>query len=359
MKITIAEPLRPFSHTPGSSCIIPFSGWKCRIFPSKIEGENLLDNSTFEVSLTITGPVKQFTVQQELQEGTLKVFGQAVEGYFRYSIRQKKEGLCLAFEKVPQGGLSLYFANATHKIDSPQVFILSDKKGLEVEPFLEKLSLGEHKAQDWSSMRKRADFSEIFPHWLRLGQIVPDKKIPLSSKGMLSLLQKCQDTVTGHARNEILSSFNNLFLAGFSSMLAPRLVDDEHQGILGSENTDPDSSALQLLSGGASLIRSLFFQEKEGVYHLLPCLPPEFHSGRMIGIRTELGDVIDIEWSKKLLKKVIIRVSSAKEISLGLQKEIDGFRMRKAVLTTGIFLKSDDKITCDAGDVIYLDKFQK
>ena len=359
MKITIAEPLRPFSHTPGSSCIVPFSGWKCRIFPSKIEGENLLDNSTFEVLLTLTGPVKQFTVQQELEEGTLKVFGQAQQGYFRYSISQKKEGLCLAFEKVPQGGICVHFANATHKIDSPQMIILSDQTSLDMPVLSEKLSLGEHKAQDWSSMRKRADFSEIFPHWLRLGQIVPKKNLPLSSKGMFSLLQKCQDTVTARSRNEILSSFNNLFLAGFSSMLAPRLVDDEHQGILGSESADPKSSALELLSGGAALIRSLFFQEKQGVYHLLCCLPPEFHSGRMIGIKTELGDVIDIEWSKKLLKKVIIRVSCAKEISLGLQKEIEGFRMRKAVLTTGIFLKSEDKITCDAGDVIYLDKFQK
>ena len=57
MKITIAQPLRPFSHQSGSSCIIPYSRWKMTAFPSLIRLQHMTEADTLEIHLSLQGPV--------------------------------------------------------------------------------------------------------------------------------------------------------------------------------------------------------------------------------------------------------------------------------------------------------------
>ncbi|MFS8563302.1 MAG: hypothetical protein LVR00_02810 [Rhabdochlamydiaceae bacterium] len=96
--------------------------------------------------------------------------------------------------------------------------------------------------------------------------------------------------------------------------MAPRLVDDEYQGIISSSPL-VEGSPLVLLTRGAGLIRELFFKEEQDLFYFLPSLPPEFHEGRMVHIKTVKGDVISFEWSKKLLAKVMIHPQETREIS--------------------------------------------
>lgn len=358
MNITIAERLRPFCHTPGASCIVPFSAWKICVFPSRLICEHLLDGSTREFSLSLQGPVKEFTVQQELEEGCVKVFGFAIDGYFRYCLKMQDGILQLCFEKVPASGVTLSSANVSQHIVGAEIITIGEKQIATIENSLEKLSLGQHKAQDWSAMRKRQDLSEIFPHWLRLGQIIPKVDEASNHEGMLQLLEQCERAASSD-KMQVKDAFTKLFLAGFSSMLTPRLVDEEHQGIVPVVASAPSASAIQLLAKGSSVIRSLFFQEKDGVYHLLPCLPPDFHAGRMIRLKTSQGDLIDLEWSKKTLKRAVIHVSSTKEITFGLQKQIESYRVRRSLSSRGVVCKPGDKISCTEGDILYLDHFQK
>lgn len=357
MNITIAESLRPFCHTPGAACIVPFSAWKITVFPSRLNCENLIDGSSHEFTLSLQGPVKEFTVQQELEEGCVKVFGVAIDGYFRYCLKMEDNILQLWFEKVPASGVVLSTETTSQEIKSGEKVKIGEKSST-VENSLEKLSLGQHKAQDWSAIRKRGDLSEIFPHWLRLGQIIPKVEESSSKQGMLQLLENCERAASSD-KMQVKDAFTKLFLAGFSSMLMPRLNDEEHQGIVPAGVLDNKVSAIELLSKGSSVIRSLFFQEKEGVYHLLPSLPPDFHSGRMIRIKTLKGDLIDLEWSKKTLRKAVIHIGSSSEITLSLQKHIESYRVRKSLSSRGVVYKSGDKITCADGDVLYLDRFQK
>jgi hypothetical protein len=359
MKITVAGALRPFSHTPGTSCLIPFSAWKCTAFPAFVKLENIINGAQIDLFLSLSGPIKEFTIQQDLEAGLIKVFGFAKEGYFRYRLEQKDEGLYLQFEKVPAEGMALNFSGSIEQITAPTTMLLCKNKEAEVGKPYERLSLGQSKSQEWSGIKKRSDLAEIFPHWLRLGQLVPATFSKERGCGMLALLQRCQEVASSSHTNEVIRSFTNLFLAGFSGMMVPRLKDEEHQGIVREEGNTSSTASLQLLSEGANAIRSLFFQEKDGVYHLLPCLPSEFHCGRLLGLMTKEGDCIDLEWSKKLLRRAIIRIGSERELSFSLQKELKRFRMKKALSHRGTILDVGTKIHCLKGDVVYLDNFQK
>jgi hypothetical protein len=298
-------------------------------------------------------------VQQDLEEGFIKVFGMAQEGYFRYCIHQKESGLFLKFEKIPKEGLTLTSSDSQTKLAQPAEILLSEKRQENMGRPFERLSLGQHKSQDWSGVKKRHDLTEIFPHWLRLGQVVPEVKKEDTLCGTLKLLQKCRQLAKSRDKVELADSFINLFLAGFSGIMVPRIKDEEHQGFVEEESNLTASSALALLTEGSSLIRSLFFEEKDGIYHLLPCLPSEFHCGRLLGIVTSEGDIIDLEWTKKLLRRVIIRVNKDKEMTLSLQKDLKRFRLKKSLASKGVILTADSKIHCAKGDVLYLDNFQK
>ncbi len=135
--ITIANRLRPFSHTPGTQCLIPGTTKVLTAYPTRIE----IDGEAQE--LEVTGPVEKFLVQQDLEKGCVTVEGHAASGFFRHVI---------------QG---------------------------EPIPHLERLSLGCHKKQDWDLVTRRCDLIEIAPFWFQLAQWTPgsaDKALEMDLK---------------------------------------------------------------------------------------------------------------------------------------------------------------------------------
>lgn len=358
MKLQIARALRPYCHDAGTVCLIPFSAWKLTAYPTKIALEHMIDSISLEMGLCLHGPINDFTVQQDLSLGSVKIFGQAKEGYFRYLLQQHEEGLCLYLEKLPEAGITICYAGLCETVTAPRKIVLHKKRETEFSISLERLCLGAHKAQDCSAMRRRADMAEILPFWLRLGHIVPHSGYQPSHKGLIALLEECKERIAQKDRASVLEPLRSLFLAGFSGMLVPRASDDDHQGIIEHQD-EPSIQPLSLLTEGASVIRSLFFQQKDGVIYLLPCLPSQFHSGRLLGLKTESGERIDIEWSKKQIRRVVIYVGSSHEIRLALQKDIRQFRLRKELKSKGVTLSATTPIACQPADILYLDSFQK
>lgn len=329
MSIKVAERLRPFSHLPGSSCLLPKSNLILQIFPSLIRFNDLQ-----EIPLDLQGPVKGFTIVQDLEKGRICVHGKAVNGFFRYFISQEEKGVLIQFDKYP--------------IEKENLFIFSFSQKVCFSP--ERLSLGMHKAQNWELIRQRADLKEIFPLWLKLAHLIPE-----SNHGENSLLEKCRDGILKKEKENVFHSFLNLFHVNFYGMLVPRLHDAEYQGFSYlSSGIIPHF----LLKEGAALIRSLFFQEKENKISLLPCLPPQCHSGRYLNLQTSFGFSFDMEWSKKSLKKLIIQSNSAQTLYLDFPKSLKSYRLRTSLKDKGKRIDSLAPLQCDPG-VLLLDCFQK
>lgn len=322
-QIGISARLRPFSHTPGASCLIPCSSWQVQAFPTLLRFTNLITAETHELPLNIKGPMLDFTLELDLEKRGVHVFGHSKSGYERFCIGMTDEGIRIMSEK-----------GKTKKVIPTKVNLSQISK--------ERLSLGSHKALDWDLVKRKRDLSQVFPVWFRLGQMVPE--IPLKKEGTATLLKSCD-------KLEVVPQFLKLFMAGFHGILIPRLNDDEHQGIIQSD-AKVSGCPLGLLTEGAKQIRALFFTEEKDGFAFLPCLPPEFHAGRFLNLTTSKGDIINLEWSKKLLRRVIIRPGVSREVRFHFQKAIKSFREGEKEYPAETSFKFIN------GHTVYLDRFE-
>lgn len=326
MRIAIKTRLRPFCHLPGTTCMVPWSPWKVKIFPTLLKFHHMIEGRALEVQLQWKGPIFDFTAELDLEKGAVVVFGHTTEGYRRAEIFMAAEGLMLALDKKKT---------------------VIDPGSLLPKHPLERLSLGNHKALDWELVRRRKDLTEILPIWHHLGQMV--SYTHAEKVGTAALLQPYEKTVVEYA-------FLKLFMVGFEGIMVPRLSDSDHQGII--EEGEFFHSPLILLTEGAKLIRSFFFQETSTSLAFLPCLSPAWHAGRFVNLRTSIGDTLDFEWSKKLLRRVVIRANSSREVKIILQKPLASFRLRKSYKEKGSRWFTEQLLTLEKGQTLDLDRFE-
>lgn len=320
MKIKIAERLRPFSLVPGASCVIPGTLSVLQAFPTllRIDGK--------AIKLPLTGPVRGFTLQQDLEKHCVYVFGHAKEGYFRFRIFASEEGFLIEREKG--------------KIQSERV--AAEIRFVPKASF-ERLSLGSHKTQDWDQVLRRFDLKEILPVLFCLGQKIPFLP-PQPLTGTATLLN--------WTKEDKLLAIESYLRASFRQMLVPRLIDDQHQGL--SPEGEVTGDPFFLLQRGAEEIRALFFRQNERRLAFLPALPTAFDAGRMVGLKASGIGQIDLEWSKKKLRRAIIHANVAGDVVFELPKEVKTFRVNQKQK-----LNRDGTLLLEPNKTYYLDRFEK
>ena len=374
MRIQIAERLKPFTHVPGEFCLLPRTTYRCKIFPAFIKIENLVTMAPeyiLELQLNIKGPVRDFTVVQDLEKGSIQVWGHAQQGYFRYSLyphlkSPSQAALFLHIEKSPSEGI--YFNEILCRTGDILALSKNQVKKSESDAlpapsehlsvlFPERLSLGNHKAQDWTLVHRRQDLGEIMPIWLKLGESIPYALSSLQRLGTAALLETCHELILREDRLAVLQGFNNLFLVGFEGVLSPRLLDTQHQGFsLPPVMNTSDLSPLVLLYEGARLIRSLFVQSRDKEIVILPVLPVEFHCGRLLNV--QCGDIatLDMEWSKKKIRRMIIQAKTEGECKFSF-KDVKSFRLKKHRHHPGSRIACGQLLSLEKNQVYFLDNF--
>ncbi len=318
MKIKIAQKLRPFSHTPGATCLIPGTCIPVAAYPT------LLRIGAHEIPLPLTGPVKDFTLQQDLEKDCVYVFGKAPQGYFKLRLYATNSSFHLRREKGPLKDLEI-----------PHEFFFQIKANPE------RLSLGNHKSQDWDLIKKRCDLKEILPLLFLLGQKIPVIP-PQPLKGTAHLLEL--------SPGKTLFGLECLFKAAFTQMLIPRLTDDQHQGLAPTEPAAGDPCFL--LQETYKLIRSLFFHQNERRLAILPNCP--FDAGRLIHLKAPGIGEIDLEWTKKKPRLIHIHASTSGDALLELPQEIKTYRVNKSHRQ-----KRGEPLRLTAGKTTFLDRFEK
>lgn len=358
MRILIAERLRPFSHLPGTRCVLPGSPYQIEVYPARIFVHDLSARDpkcVAEIVLSIEGPVGNFTVQQDLETGAVRVFGQASNGYFRYGLKaaSSSEGIYFLLEKP---GLKWKCLSSFPMMTMTQE---SNSTSVYHPPKTDRLSLGSHKSQDWEMVKRRNNLEEVFPEWLRLGQLVPS--LPLNHRSGTSLwLNECEKAIDSQPPELILRPFLNLFQTGFEGILSPRLIDSQYLGLeLPSIPHNTEGSPLAILSEGALLIRRLFIEQNGNRIALLPRLPPQFHCGRLLNVRCGEEGFIDLEWSKKVLRRAIFTASSDARIQFDFQKDLRSYRLRTSTKDSGIQCFCPSSLEIKQGTVYFLDNFRK
>lgn len=336
MKIDIRSRLSPFSHLPGTECLVPLSHFVIKIYPALISIHSLKSNETEIIPLNISGPVKEFTVIQNLERGEVLVFGKTPSGLLRYTIRAAGERLQLIAKKPLQL--------------PPADFIFENDIKDMISTSKERLHLGQHKDLDWELVKRRLDLREILPVWHRLGQLTNEEKFSKEA----SLLQDCHDAVAQRKKDLISVSFKNLFMAGFQGIMVPRKKDSDYQGFALPPTKKNDS--LAILTEGAKLIRSLFISYEDGVVELLPALPSELVSGKLCNFETSFC-TIDFEWSKRAPRRAVIKALQSGALTFKFPKSIQKARLRLNDNDKGVMVNSGCLLTIEQGTSYYFDQF--
>lgn len=323
MNIRIAQPLRPYSHTPGAACLIPGTTCEMEAYPT------LLRIGSLAIRLQLTGPVEGFTLEQDLPRRCVWVYGKAKEGYYRLRLEATDAGFHLYVEK---GNLTINDRPCKPKdrLHFPAEFAFALKTDLEI------LSFGNYKSQDWDEVQKRSDLREILPVLFYLGQLIP----PLPPQPL-----------TGTARLLETPNLLAFFKAAFTKILIPRLVDDQHQGLIPDEPAPGNRHFL--LQEGAKRLRSLFFIQNERRIQLLPALPPSLDAGKMGNIKATGIGTFDLEWTKKTLRRVTLHATTSGEVIFDL-KATKSFRTNKKATH-----KATEPLLIQAGKTYHLDRFTR
>lgn len=357
MKIEILEKEKPFSHKAGHFVMIPKTLWKAQVFPAALFLVNEETHERMELFWNLEGPVSPFTVELDLQQMCLRVFGEAKQGYFRFIIKAQEENLSIYFEKTPILGLS--FLN--EKGELQKTFFKGDflEVSKKLSPFKilfkSQLFLGCNKEQDFDLMRRRKDLREILPLWYTLGRLTPCIK---EEKGpVLDLLSKAEKAIENRESQKIYDLLFNLYLTGFSEGLVPRAFDLEYQGIVPLSKSS--ETAYRLLSQGAELIGWLFFQERGSVFHILPCLPSQFVCGKITGLLSKNGSVVHLEWTKHRLRRICIVVKEDFLVELKLPSDVESYRLTVSGKGRGRMIEKGESFKAKAGECLWLDLFQK
>lgn len=338
MKISIAERLKPFSHAPGASTLLPGLGWPLQIFPCLIRiyrFQKVLPLQLTELNLALNGPVEQFTITNDLEKGRLTVSGMTRDGWMRYHLiaSQDQKGIRLVVDRAPSGGLHILEENKQAVLQNHEWLDIFERSS-SFEPYLippcDRLSLGCNKAQEWEMIRRRESLEEIFPLWHRMGQLIPQNRPPVESSGTLALLEECRRHFSYGRPEAAEQCWRNLFLCAFGGMLVPQLEDSHYQGIIEAKPFEElDASPLLILSEGARLIRQLLIHQEEGSLSVLPFLLPCLPFGRLIDVPLTGGGSVSLEWSKKTIRQMIIHSEQENEIDLKFRSNISSYRLRQ------------------------------
>lgn len=332
MRIEIAQRLRPFSHQPGTTLVIPGSDWLVQCFPALLRLQRGVE--TRDIPLTVTSPVEQYTICQDLEDGCIRIWHTGEQGFVRYRLARTDAGaITLTYEK---GG--------------PDQTVVVAESAKELPKPTERLSLGSHRHLDWDKVRRDGDLHAIVPVWMRLGQWVPTAKPAFS--GTASLLRE----LLGLAPEKVAKQLQHVLRAGFHGLLAPRLVDEDHQGYqLPALNTD--ESPLVLLSEGSRLLRALFVRQDENRIQLLPLMPPEFHCGRFVNVQCPSIGVLNIEWTKKKLRRMTLQAETSDAIQFAFPRSLRSFRLRTSLQDHGFRQNCQDPVNVVDGQRYILDQF--
>lgn len=360
VKIQLTEKYRPFSHEAGTALLIPKSFWKVTAYPARLMLENLISIGAHEVLTILSqmdGPLASFTVMQDLEKDWVRVFGSGKKGYFSYRLVASAHEIILFVERCPKEGLFFDFEGEVRNLKRKEELIIPTITPAFSLKSSEKVYFGSSKKQDWSLVKRRLSLEEILPIWFQLGKQIP--KHPILEVGTSRYLKTCADHLTQKNRDQIGRAFLELFKVGFEGILCPRLIDTDYQTRPSDEEIPQEASSLLLLGEGARLIRKLLVDISDQEVEILPCLPKEVHSGRFVGIECGQGLLMDLEWSKKLIRRLTLHPKKDQTVIFIFQKPVTSFRLRLGRKGRGKQVPVGTPLELKKDTFYILDRFQK
>jgi hypothetical protein len=384
MKIQIANKFNPFSQSDKTSCLIPNTSIAINVFPTFWEIfdiDNLDPDKKICIKWLLSGPIENFTTFLDLEKDRLVISGKDQnENFFRLFVYQEFSKIVFLCKKTTKKEISYKIVSDKKETTSKEK-ILKFKKDEKIildidgkfldqsqsNGFIEKLSFGVYKKQDIDLINRRLDFEEILPFIFLLGQKVPKEKSISKSKTRkgnkdFPLLDNIETMIAKDDKNSLEKAFKIAYKQYFIGLFCPTLLDENHLGIIDACKKQKDTKELLttfLVAYFYELIRKMLFVEiSKKEVSILPTLATFLHHGRLLNLNSSVGN-ISIEWSKKLIKKVIIKSNVSRKIKMIFQKPIKQFRLRENSNSKGVIYSVGKEISLKKDKTYFLDRFTK
>ncbi|SCA58629.1 hypothetical protein AB751O23_AI_00040 [Chlamydiales bacterium SCGC AB-751-O23] len=353
---------KPFTHSIGKSLIIPRSNLQITCFPAKLFLHLLDEEKTLvaEIDLDIQGPVKEFTWEVDLHNNwaNLHFLTQEAPVSLRFIISQQalkiicrrsaKEGVKL---NVSSKGFLNKAVSAYSLAKGEETLLCFSSMEVYEDSGQARLFLGSLKKQNLDQMKEREDIKEWLPLFFTYASLCKEKE-----QGMQAL---CYKELENAGNNELNESFFNLFKVHFKDFFSPSFFDSYFQNIqTKNDKVLQGLSHVSLLSSLYPLILNLFinFEGKKKLC-ILPKVPPQIPSGKLIGLKISSEISISIQWSKKKLRQVEIYCHEDVRFTLGLSKAIKSFRIFSKAKTKAQIISADKPIEFCKNTRYFLDRF--
>ena len=366
--IEVTEKFKPFSKQPGVSVPFPLLQLVFIIYPSKIKivdwraDQKVLMTFKFKFKT----PCEKFMVFYDLLKNKIEVQCHLEDNFVEYSLEfdSKKKHFSLSLDRYKEEYLS-FEVKRPHKTNIIRRRLSKKKplvlfKDLEVKmpKGLEVLFLGCHKKQEIEKIFYRKDLREFLPLWFLWGQTSPIKSSRAQKEGTLIFLNHLQEKINKKEHDAIGSYLKNIFSSSFSSMMVPYLEDFKHWGFHLPRLTSSRVSPWLILTELYKTLRQFFIQSKGPDIYILPHLPPELYSGRLVKVR-EGNLTLHLEWTKKQIRRMIIFASKNTTVMLHFQNSVKQFRMRSSKQGAGKMQENHTELVLKKNKTYFFDRFEK
>lgn len=321
-RIEIRKKLRPFSTRAGIQVPLPAFEMTCKIYPMKVIFEKK-GNEALELYWKFSQDPQKIVTTFDLFHQRIEVQLTFESGVFYYDLIQSKEGLVLNPRRQSCGSASFKWDSKTFKKVSLKENVLLLKDRVHLKESMEQLSLGSHKKQEIERIFKDEDFKEILPMLFNLGQYASETST--KAVGSLKVIEEAYKLLVSRGHDQILSVLKPLLSSAFSGIFVPHIEDVFHWRQESKLEKCPTRFAL--LEKFYKLIRAFFIESSPMSLSLLPHLPKELFCGRLLQIK-ERDLLIDLEWTKKKLRRLKIKSLIDQSIQLKFQKGIQKCRLR-------------------------------
>lgn len=356
----IASRYRPYLHKPGGECLIPGTLILVRAFPTRlmIQEEN---GQTYQFIWNLKGLIKDFTLMQDLENQSVYVSGFAEDRFFKYKIFIEDQIVSLKLERSSKSLEAKFFSKEMEvslSLNQNSIFkIFRTNHALDILKSVEKLSFGQHKAQDWELVAKRKNPQEYLPFWFSLGQLSPLRENHDVKPPMLGHLYAAKKALKSSEKEDFLQKLHEIFLCGFQGVMVPFEQEQGFSGLNLSSDEPSQKKCYDILHYGYQLIKEMILSLDADKICLLKNLPSLFHSGRALNFCLS-DSLFDIEWSKKTLKKVHLTVFTQKTYFFSFQNSLKTFRLKEKSSKKGSIHSCFEPLTLEPG-FYTLDQFKK
>ncbi|MCB1212708.1 MAG: hypothetical protein KDK40_00250 [Chlamydiia bacterium] len=351
--IQFSHPLRPFSHHLGTTLLLPRSPLVVRCFPTRLEFLSVdhLDKDTPLGSLEWrnSGPIEGFTVRFDMDRERVELWGHSEKGLFHYIFWWSGDHLQLKTRRLPSEieGPFIEGSIACKVISGGEERAVHSSNNL---------YLGVSKKQEWESIARRNSLREFLPFLYRQGEWYPE--IPPPTGGVGEIFSQWKQKIDESDASTCEKLIGSLFSTGYRDFCTPTLVDSFHRGYGLSQPTE-DDRALAICSTFSELLRRHFVRCDDRKIHLLPLLLPSLRCGRLIGIELGEGNRLDLEWSKKEVRRCVLRIATPRPFQFVEAKGMQSFRLRRESEQMGKRFLVGDVLPIDTSGNYLLDQFTK